>query len=54
MAKIIMTLIKYAFFIGIGGQLVDATIALRNEAYREIRHGLVSLREFNRLLVKTP
>lgn len=52
MTKIIITLIKYAFFLGIGGQLVDATIALRSEAYRETQHGLVPLSYLNQCFLK--
>jgi hypothetical protein len=50
MTKIIITLIKYAFYLGIKGQLVDVTIGLRKEAYHETQRGLIALTKLNHLL----
>ena len=51
MDGLILRLIKYAFYLGVAGQLVDATIAMRGKAFEASSHGLVSLRALNHALM---
>lgn len=51
MSNLITSLISWALFLGVMGQLVDVTIALRNDAAHAHQVGLVSLGQLNRALV---
>ncbi len=51
MNNLIGSLIKYALILGAAGQLVDATIAMRNNAWKASSGGLISLGALNRSLV---
>ncbi len=50
MVNLITSLIRWAFFIGACGGLVDITIALRNQAARSHQMGLISLVRLNHAL----
>jgi hypothetical protein len=48
---LISRLIKYALLLAAAGELLDATTAMRRQAFRATRPGLISLRALNRGLV---
>lgn len=50
MANLIGSLIRWAFFIGACGGLVDITIAMRDKAALAHQMGLVSLSQLNHAL----
>ena len=52
MGNLIAALIRWALFLGVGGGLVDATIAMRNKAADAHRVGLISLGKLNRALLE--
>ena len=51
MANLITSLIRWALFLGVCGGLVDATIAMRQEAAKAHQVGLISLGSLNRHLL---
>lgn len=51
-ARIVLGLVKLALVVGITGGLVDLTQAMRDEAVKAHRQGLVSLKLLNSALVK--
>lgn len=48
--RIVLGLVKLALVIGIAGGLTDLTIAMRTEAVRAHKQGLVSLKQLNKAL----
>ncbi len=54
MANLITSLIRWAFFLGACGGLVDITIAMRDQAARAHQMGLVSLSRLNHALQGGP
>lgn len=50
-ARIVLGLVKLALVVGITGGLVDLTQAMRDEAVKAHRQGLVSLKQLNSALV---
>jgi hypothetical protein len=49
--NIILGIIKLALAIGLAGGLTDMTLAMRGEAVKAHKTGLVHLKELNQLLV---
>lgn len=52
MTNLISKLLKYALYLGLMGQLLDATISMRKTATLARKRGLVSLRSLNDQLIK--
>lgn len=50
-ANIILGIMKLALVIGIAGGLTDLTLAMRSEAAKAHKQGIVSLRQLNKVLV---
>ena len=51
MFNLVTSLIQWALFLGVAGGLIDATIAMRNEAAKAHQMGLVSLSQLNHSLL---
>jgi hypothetical protein len=51
MVQIILGIMKLAIVIGLAGGLTDLTLAMRNEAAKAHRQGLVSFKELNNALI---
>lgn len=49
--RIILGVVKLALVIGVAGGLTDLTLAMRSEAARAHRQGLVSLKRLNTALI---
>ena len=49
--RIVLGLVKFALVVGITGGLSDLTRAMRTEAARAHKHGLVSLKLLNHTLI---
>jgi len=52
--NLIKTVFKYALWLSLTGQLVDATRAMRGKAFEASQHGLISLGALNRALMSEP
>ena len=50
-ARIILGLVKLALVVGLTGGLIDLTQAMRDEAVKAHRQGIVSLKQLNSSLV---
>lgn len=50
-ARIVLGLVKLALVIGLTGGLIDLTQAMRNEAVKAHRQGIVSLKQLNSSLI---
>lgn len=50
-ARIILGLVKLALVVGLTGGLIDLTQAMRDEAVKAHRQGIVSLKQINSALV---
>jgi hypothetical protein len=50
-ARIVLGLVKLALVVGLTGGLIDLTQAMRDEAVRAHRQGIVSLKGLNSALV---
>lgn len=50
-ARIVLGLVKLALVVGLTGGLIDLTRAMRDEAVKAHRQGIVSLKELNSSLV---
>jgi hypothetical protein len=51
-ARIILGLVKLALVVGLTGGLIDLTQAMRDEAVKAHRQGIVSLKQLNSALVR--
>lgn len=49
--RIILGLVKLALVIGVAGGLADLTLAMKSEAVKAHKQGLVSLRQLNKVLI---
>ena len=49
--RIVLGLIKLALVVGVAGGVTDITLAMRSEAVKAHKEGLVSLKQLNHVLV---
>ncbi len=49
--RIILGLVKLALVIGVAGGLTDLTLAMKGEAVKAHKQGIVSLRQLNKILI---
>ena len=49
--RIVLGLIKLALVVGVAGGVTDMTLAMRREAVKAHKQGLVSLKQLNHVLV---
>ena len=49
--RIVLRLIKLALVVGVAGGVTDTTLAMRSEAVKAHKEGLVSLKQLNHVLV---
>lgn len=50
-SRIILGIVKLALVIGVAGGLTDLTFAMKSEATKAHKQGLVSLKQLNNLLI---
>jgi hypothetical protein len=49
--RIVLGVVKLALAVGLAGGLMDITLAMRSEAAKAHRQGLVSLKQLNKFLL---
>ncbi len=49
--RIILGIAKFALVVGVAGGLTDLTLAMKDEAAKVHKQGLVSLRQLNKVLI---
>lgn len=49
--RIVLGLVKLALVVGVAGEVTDITLAMRSEAVKAHKAGLVSLEQLNHVLV---
>ena len=52
MTRIVLGIVKLALMIGIAGGLTDLTLAMKSEAAKAHKQGLVSLKQLNKALTE--
>lgn len=50
-SRIVLGVVKLALVIGVGGGLTDLTLAMRSEAAKAHRQGMVSFKQLNKGLI---